>query len=91
MSEYDYVNWKISYPTYTTIPEKISCPFNIQEEAEQYITAEEARDEKIRQLFNEPNDDTEFLARLEEMVPESKATVKQRKHKPAKSKQILNA
>ncbi len=84
MSGYDYLNWKISHPTYTTFPEEISCPFNIKEEAEKYIKAEEARDEEIRQLINETNDDSEFLARLEELIPESK-TVKQRKHKPAKA------
>ncbi|MDO5139621.1 MAG: hypothetical protein Q4D71_14320, partial [Oscillospiraceae bacterium] len=84
ISEYDYLNWKISHPSYTTFPEKTSCPFNIKEEAEKYIKAEEARDEEIRQLINETNDDSEFLARLEELMPESK-TVKQRKHKPAKA------
>ena len=85
MSKYEYVNWKMSHPSYTTIPEKVSCPFDVQEEAEKYIAAGEARDEEIRQLIEGTNNDDEFLARLEELVPESKA-VRQRRHKPAKPK-----
>ena len=56
-----------------------------REEAEKYIAAEEERYEEISQMINETNNDSEFLARLEELTPEPK-TVKQRKHKPTKSK-----
>ena len=85
MSGYDYFNWKISHPSYTTFPKTVSCPFDVREEAEKYIAAEEERYEEISQLINETNNDSEFLARLDGLAPEPK-TVKQRKHKPAKSK-----
>lgn len=84
MSDYDYVNWKISHPSYNTFPETVFCPFGLREEAEKYIAAGEERDEQLRQLINESNNDSEFLARLEKLTPEPKP-VKQRKHKPTKS------